>query len=75
MRAAMRARNGVVVRLLGWLLSDDPAAYAYLPASVDTFASAGELARAMRAAGLRVEESRELSSGIVALTVARREGA
>lgn len=77
-RAAMRLWNGVVVRPLGSLLSDDPAAYAYLPASVDTFADAGELAGAMRAAGFRVEASGELSGGIVALTVARaaqQEGA
>jgi demethylmenaquinone methyltransferase / 2-methoxy-6-polyprenyl-1,4-benzoquinol methylase len=76
-RLVMRAWNRAVVAPLGSLLSHDAAAYAYLPASVETFPDAGELARAVGEAGLRVESSHELSWGIVALTVARaprREG-
>ena len=70
-RAALRAWNRLVLAPLGSLLSGDPAAYAYLPASVDTFPDAGALARAVQAAGFGLDGSRELSGGIVALTVAR----
>lgn len=73
-RLAMRAWNRLVVEPLGSLLSRDPAAYAYLPASVETFPGAGELARAVEAAGFASAFSRELSGGIVALTVARAPG-
>jgi len=78
MRLAMLAWNRLVVEPVGSLLSRDPAAYAYLPASVETFPGRGELARQVAAAGYTVESSSELSGGIVALTVARaprREGA
>jgi demethylmenaquinone methyltransferase/2-methoxy-6-polyprenyl-1,4-benzoquinol methylase len=78
MRLAMRAWNRLVVEPVGSLLSGDPAAYAYLPASVETFPAAGDLARAVAAADFAIVASRELSGGIVALTVARapqREGA
>jgi demethylmenaquinone methyltransferase/2-methoxy-6-polyprenyl-1,4-benzoquinol methylase len=67
--------NRLVVTPAGRLLSPDPAAYAYLPASVATFPNVGELGGRVAAAGFRVETSRELSGGIAALTVARREGA
>ncbi len=68
----MRLWNRLVVVPAGRLLSDDRDAYSYLPASVESFADAGELAGAMAAAGFDLLESRELSAGIVALTVARR---
>ena len=67
--------NRLVVTPVGRLLSHDPAAYSYLPASVATFPDAGELAARVAAAGFTLESSRELAGGIVALTVARREGA
>ncbi len=77
MRLAMRVWNRLVVEPVGSLLSRDPTAYAYLPASVETFPGGGELARQVAEAGYTLESSRELSGGIVALTVARtarREG-
>jgi demethylmenaquinone methyltransferase/2-methoxy-6-polyprenyl-1,4-benzoquinol methylase len=76
-RLGMALWNRLVVAPVGAALSGDPAAYSYLPASVATFPDAAALAGAMREAGLSVESSRELSGGIVALTVARepvREG-
>ena len=74
MRLGMSLWNRLVVVPAGRALSHDPSAYSYLPASVATFPDAGELAARVTAAGYRVEASRELSGGIVALTVARREG-
>ncbi len=68
----MRLWNSAVVVPAGRLLSDDHDAYTYLPASVESFADAGELADAVAAGGFDLIESRELSAGIVALTVARR---
>ncbi len=78
MRLAMRAWDRLVVEPVGSLLSGDPEAYAYLPASVASFPGASDLARAVEAAGFALTASRDLSGGIVALTVARasrREGA
>jgi demethylmenaquinone methyltransferase / 2-methoxy-6-polyprenyl-1,4-benzoquinol methylase len=75
MGLGMQLWNRIVVTPVGRLLSHDPAAYSYLPASVATFPDAGELAGRVVAAGFAPLSSRELSGGIVALTVARREGA
>lgn len=74
-RAAMGVWNRLVVSPLGGLISHDREAYSYLPASVATFPAAGELASLVARAGFAVDGSVELSGGIVALTVARREGA
>jgi demethylmenaquinone methyltransferase/2-methoxy-6-polyprenyl-1,4-benzoquinol methylase len=70
----MQLWNRLVVTPVGRLLSDDPAAYKYLPASVATFPDAGELTGRVAAAGFAPLSSRELSGGVLALTVARREG-
>lgn len=80
-----RSRRAVVARLsalwnrwvvapVGGLISDDASAYAYLPASVGTFAHAGEFAEACRRAGLVPAEQTELSGGIAVLTVAHKGG-
>ncbi len=73
--AAMRLWNRLVVKRLGRLLSHDGAAYDYLPASVDTFPDRLGVAAALTRQGYTVVEGRDLSGGIAALTVARREGA
>ncbi len=73
--AAMRAWNRLVVRPVGRLISHDGAAYDYLPASVDTFPDRVGIAAVLGGLGYAVLESRDLSGGIAALTVARREGA
>lgn len=66
--------NRWVVEPVGAAISDDAAAYSYLPASVGTFAEAGEFAQACRDAGLEPEAQSELSGGIAVLTVARKRG-
>ena len=71
---AIAAWNRLVVTPVGRALSHEPAAYAYLPASVGSFPAGEELAARVGAAGLRVESQRELAGGIAALTVARKEG-
>ncbi len=73
--AAMRLWNRLVVRPVGRLVSHDGAAYDYLPASVDTFPDRRGIAAVLGGLGYSVLESRDLSGGIAALTVARREGA
>jgi demethylmenaquinone methyltransferase/2-methoxy-6-polyprenyl-1,4-benzoquinol methylase len=75
MELGMQLWNRLVVTPVGRLVSDEPTAYSYLPASVATFPDAGELAGHVAAAGFAPLATRELSGGIVALTVARREGA
>ncbi len=60
---------GRVVPLLGRLVTGDPSAYAYLPASVAAFPRAGELAAIMAAAGLVAVRYRRLGFGAVALHV------
>jgi demethylmenaquinone methyltransferase / 2-methoxy-6-polyprenyl-1,4-benzoquinol methylase len=60
---------GRVVPLLGRLVTGDPSAYAYLPASVAAFPRAGELAAIMAAAGLVGVRYRRLGFGAVALHV------
>ncbi len=73
--AASRLWNRLVVTPVGRLVSHDGSAYAYLPASVDTFPGRTRMAELMRARGYEVLASRDLSGGIAALTVARWEGA
>ncbi len=60
---------GRVVPMLGRLVTGDPSAYAYLPASVAAFPRAGELAAIMAAAGLTNVRYRHLGFGAVALHV------
>lgn len=64
--------NRWVVTPVGGLISDDGAAYAYLPASVGSFADASEFASACGRAGLSLAGQRPLSGGIAVLTVARK---
>jgi demethylmenaquinone methyltransferase/2-methoxy-6-polyprenyl-1,4-benzoquinol methylase len=58
-----------VVPFLGRVVAGQPAAYAYLPASVATFADADELAALMSRAGLVGVRYRRLGFGAVALHV------
>jgi demethylmenaquinone methyltransferase/2-methoxy-6-polyprenyl-1,4-benzoquinol methylase len=60
---------GRVVPLLGRVVTGDPSAYAYLPASVAAFPRADELAAVMAAAGLVGVRYRRLGFGAVALHV------
>jgi len=60
---------GRVVPVLGRLVTGDPSAYAYLPASVAAFARADELAAIMTSAGLVDVRYRRLGFGAVALHV------
>jgi demethylmenaquinone methyltransferase/2-methoxy-6-polyprenyl-1,4-benzoquinol methylase len=60
---------GRVVPLLGRIVTGDPSAYAYLPASVAAFPRADELASVMAAAGLVGVRYRRLGFGAVALHV------
>jgi demethylmenaquinone methyltransferase / 2-methoxy-6-polyprenyl-1,4-benzoquinol methylase len=66
------AWNRLVVTPLGRLLSGDGSAYAYLPASIDTFPDLAALGRRIGECGLELMESVELSGGVAGLTVARR---
>jgi len=60
---------GRVVPILGRLVTGDPSAYTYLPASVAAFPRADELAGIMAAAGLVRVRYRRLGFGAVALHV------
>jgi demethylmenaquinone methyltransferase/2-methoxy-6-polyprenyl-1,4-benzoquinol methylase len=60
---------GRVVPVLGRLVTGDPSAYAYLPASVAAFPRADELAAVMAASGLSGVRYRRLGFGAVALHV------
>jgi len=60
---------GHVVPLLGRLVTGDPDAYAYLPASVEAFPRAEELAAIMSRAGLARVRYRRLGFGAVAMHV------
>ena len=71
----VRIWNRFVVTPVGRLVSHDGDAYGYLPASVDTFPDRVEMAVVLRGQGYAVLESRDLSGGVAALTVARWEGA
>jgi demethylmenaquinone methyltransferase/2-methoxy-6-polyprenyl-1,4-benzoquinol methylase len=64
--------NRMVVTPVGSLLSDDRTAYAYLPASVATFARVEELRDELARVGFRVDGSERLSGGIAVLTTAQR---
>ncbi len=57
---------------LGALVAGDPAAYRYLPASIDAFATPLEVAAAMRRAGLLPLRSRRLVFGLVVIHVGMR---
>jgi len=70
--ALAAAWNRLVVTPLGRMLSGDGSAYAYLPASIDTFPDLATLGRRVGACGLALVESVELSGGVAGLTVARR---
>lgn len=61
-----------VVPLIGGLISGDRAAYRYLPASVDRFLTAEELAEALRRSGFRAVRFRRLGPGPVALHTATK---
>jgi demethylmenaquinone methyltransferase/2-methoxy-6-polyprenyl-1,4-benzoquinol methylase len=60
---------GRIVPVLGRLVTGDPSAYAYLPASVAAFPRADELAAIMAGAGLVDVRYRRLGFGAVALHV------
>jgi demethylmenaquinone methyltransferase/2-methoxy-6-polyprenyl-1,4-benzoquinol methylase len=60
---------GRIVPLLGRVVTGDPSAYAYLPASVAAFPRADELAAIMARAGLTDVRYRRLGLGAVALHV------
>ena len=64
----------LLVPLIGRLVSGDPGAYRYLPASVGSFPSASELARLMHTAGLREVRYRYLGLGTVAIHVGVKAG-
>jgi demethylmenaquinone methyltransferase/2-methoxy-6-polyprenyl-1,4-benzoquinol methylase len=70
--AAIGLWNRLVVTPLGSAISPDGGAYAYLPASVDSFPDRLEMAGVLAGVGFSVLESSNLSGGIAALTVARR---
>jgi demethylmenaquinone methyltransferase/2-methoxy-6-polyprenyl-1,4-benzoquinol methylase len=65
---------GRVVPVLGRLVTGDPAAYAYLPASVAAFPRADDLAAIMAGAGLTGVRYRRLGFGAVALHVGEVRG-
>jgi demethylmenaquinone methyltransferase / 2-methoxy-6-polyprenyl-1,4-benzoquinol methylase len=71
-RTAYRAYFHHVLPAIGALVSGHPTAYRYLPASVDRFPEAAELAERMHAAGFAEVEWSALSFGIAALHVGRR---
>jgi demethylmenaquinone methyltransferase/2-methoxy-6-polyprenyl-1,4-benzoquinol methylase len=70
---ALRLWNRVVVTPVGRMVSADREAYAYLPASVETFPDSEALARRAAAHGFELLERDDLSGGIAALTVVRRQ--
>ena len=57
---------------LGRLISGDPEAYAYLPASVGTFADAGTMRSILAGLGLDEIDARPLTGGVCTLYQARR---
>jgi demethylmenaquinone methyltransferase/2-methoxy-6-polyprenyl-1,4-benzoquinol methylase len=65
---------GRVVPLLGRIVTGDPSAYAYLPASVAAFPRADELAAIMAHAGLTNVRYRRLGLGAVAVHVGEVAG-
>ncbi len=71
--ALMDVWNRVVVTPLGRLISPDGDAYAYLPASVDTFPDRPAMAEILARQGFALLPGADLTGGIAGLTVARRE--
>jgi demethylmenaquinone methyltransferase/2-methoxy-6-polyprenyl-1,4-benzoquinol methylase len=61
-----------VVPVVGGIISGDPMAYRYLPASVRAFPPAERLADMYRAAGFSTVAFRRLGFGSIAIHVARR---
>jgi len=57
---------------IGRWVSGDPEAYAYLPASVNSFPEGGELCRALESAGLRNVEVQRLTGGVASLYEGKR---
>lgn len=75
--------RGFLAPLLGWwvgnvpprvgrLVSGDPEAYTYLPASVRTFPEGAELSRAIEAAGVHEVRVQRLTGGVASLYEGRR---
>jgi len=65
--ALYRFYFGKVLPWLGGIVSGDRKAYAYLPASVERFATPGELARLLEQAGFSAVARRPLTGGIAHL--------
>lgn len=63
-----------VIPLLGRLVAQDRAAYAYLSASTEGFKTPGELAAIMREAGLAEVRHRSFMAGTIAVHVGVRPG-
>ncbi len=63
-----------LVPLVGGLISGDPAAYAYLPASLKNLPRGAELLKVMAAAGFEETGFRPLTLGLVAVYFGRRPG-
>jgi demethylmenaquinone methyltransferase/2-methoxy-6-polyprenyl-1,4-benzoquinol methylase len=62
-----------VVPFLGKLIAGDGDAYRYLPSSMGKFPPPPELARIMRASGLRYVEYKQLTMGAVAVHTGRKQ--
>ncbi|MFO7769568.1 MAG: ubiquinone/menaquinone biosynthesis methyltransferase [bacterium] len=62
----------LVIPRLGRLLSGEAGAYTYLPASVEAYASSGEMRQAIERAGFRSVEERSFSGGVCRLFLARK---
>jgi demethylmenaquinone methyltransferase / 2-methoxy-6-polyprenyl-1,4-benzoquinol methylase len=62
----------VLLPLVGRLVSRKPGAYAYLPASVESFPKPGEVERKLAAVGLHPAMRESLTGGAVTLFVAER---
>jgi demethylmenaquinone methyltransferase/2-methoxy-6-polyprenyl-1,4-benzoquinol methylase len=71
-RAVYLAYFRHVLPLIGTLISRHRSAYAYLPASVDAFASPDEFVKVLRQSGFTGVTAVPLTFGIVFLYTARR---
>jgi demethylmenaquinone methyltransferase/2-methoxy-6-polyprenyl-1,4-benzoquinol methylase len=71
--ALYRLYFGSILPLVGGIVSGDRGAYAYLPASVERFATPGELGRLLEEAGFTAIVQRPLTAGIAHLHRAQRE--
>lgn len=67
-----RFYNSRVLPLVGWAVTGDRAAYAYLPASISRFLSRAEFEQALRLAGFGAVEGEDLFPGGVASLVVGR---